>query len=145
MHHNNITITLYFVSSHAAPVHFVHPQHSDPMLTAIFCKSNIPLTSLLRPMDGLDYTAASILANYITHAASLQQTTHPFYESIFHAWASLGALQWRGREGTDQYRHCESWCSVQSSQPTHTEPNSTRLKDTSACAGTHTILSSHLH
>lgn len=85
MHHNNITIALYFVSSNATPVCFMNPYHSDPMLTAIFFTSNILLTSLLRPMDGLDDTAASILANYITHAASLQHTTHPFYKSIFHA------------------------------------------------------------
>lgn len=102
-----ITIRYYnainFDSSHITPVHFVHPQHSDPMLTAIFCKRDVPLTSLLSSMDGLDYNAASVLANYATHAASLQRTTtHLFYESTFNAYASLGALQFRMREGTDQ-------------------------------------------
>lgn len=84
--------------------------------------------------------------NYLqTTLPILHHCTHPFYESTFNACASLGALRLQAREGTDQQRHYESWSSARSSPPTHTEPKSTRLKDTCACAGMKTILLSHLH
>lgn len=143
MHHNNITITLYFVSSHTAPVNYLHPQHSDPMLTAIFCKRNVPLTYLLRPMDVLDYTAASVLLQ--TTLPIMHHCSRPLFHSMNLYFMPEHLQEHCSEEGEKGLTSTGIVRAGVVSDTVDPEPNSTHLKDKRACADTHTILLSHLH